>query len=327
MKNLIALLLLALLFSGGLWANTNKVDLNAACRDGVNTPKCDAALDLVFGKESRREDISYVVTLKNLKKCRIERSIPQEEIRYVNQWVDLIQSGSKDDLNRAYNNLGDLIDLTITTSSCYYKVNFTSLFAELLYKLGNPQESILLFIKASKNSGLDSKYKRYLDKSIEKSRKRIEQDQRNNKNIQKIGNATSLENENLVNELRISLDQTLQENRELNEQIKTYIETIRTLEDDIQTQTILLRDLERDRKDVSQKLNDKKEISLVNTNVDILNSILWILILGFGITITILFFLFDQNKKNSTTKKESIEEKDNSHLTNYATIKKNNNNE
>jgi len=45
-------LLLTLLVSGSLWA----VDLDAACRDGVNTPKCQSALDLVFGKETTKED-------------------------------------------------------------------------------------------------------------------------------------------------------------------------------------------------------------------------------------------------------------------------------
>ena len=316
-------LLLTLLVSGGLWADTNKVDLNAACKDGVNTPKCDAALDLVFGKESRREVSSYVVTLKKLKKCRIERSIPQKEIRYVNKWVDLIQSGATDDLNRAYNNLGDLIDLTISTSSCYYKVNFTSLFAELLYRLGNPEEALQLFIKASKNSGLDSKYKSYLDKSIKKSTQRIEQNKRTNKNIQEIENTRDVENDELVKKLRISLDKALQENQKLIEEIKVYAETIKLLENDIQDQTISLRSIEADRQNIFEELNDKQELSLVNSNRDILNSIFWILILGFGITIIILFFLFDQNKNNSSTKKESNEENNTSHLSNYATIKKN----
>ena len=320
-KNLTTLLL-TMLVSGSLWTDTNKVDLNAACKDGVNTPKCDAALDLVFGKESRREVSSYVVTLKKLKKCRIERSIPQKEIRYVNEWVDLIQSGARDDLNRAYNNLGDLIDLTISTSSCYYKVNFTSLFAELLYRLGNPEEALQLFIKASKNSGLDSKYKSYLDKSIKKSTQRIEQNKRTNKNIQEIENTRDLQNDELVKKLRISLDKALQENQKLIEEIEVYAETIKLLENDIQDQTISLRSIEADRQYIFEELNDKQELSLVNSNREILNSIFWILILGFGITIIILFFLFDQNKKNSSTKKESNEENNTSHVSDYATIKK-----
>ena len=321
MKHLTTLLL-TLLVSGSLWTDTNKVDLNAACKDGVNTPKCDAALDLVFGKESRREVSSYVVTLKKLKKCRIERSIPQKEIRYVNKWVDLIQSGTRDDLNRAYNNLGDLIDLTISTSSCYYKVNFTSLFAELLYRLGNPEEALQLFIKASKNSGLDSKYKSYLDKNIKKSTQRIEQNKRTNKNIQEIENTRDLENDELVKKLRISLDKALRENQKLIEEIKVYAETIKLLENDIQDQTISLRSIEADRQDIFEELNDKQELDLVNSNREILNSIFWILILGFGITIIMLFFLFDQNRKNSSTKEDSNEENNTSQLSNYATIKK-----
>ena len=321
MKHLTTLLL-TLLVSGSLWTDTNKVDLNAACKDGVNTPKCDAALDLVFGKESRREVSSYVVTLKKLKKCRIERSIPQKEIKYVNKWVDLIQSGTRDDLNRAYNNLGDLIDLTISTSSCYYKVNFTSLFAELLYRLGNPEEALQLFIKASKNSGLDSKYKSYLDKNIKKSTQRIEQNKRTNKNIQEIENTRDLENDELVKKLRISLDKALRENQKLIEEIKVYAETIKLLENDIQDQTISLRSIEADRQDIFEELNDKQELDLVNSNREILNSIFWILILGFGITIIMLFFLFDQNRKNSSTKEDSNEENNTSQLSNYATIKK-----
>ena len=321
MKHLTSLLL-TLLVSGSLWTDTNKVDLNAACKDGVNTPKCDAALDLVFGKESRREVSSYVVTLKKLKKCRIERSIPQKEIKYVNKWVDLIQSGTRDDLNRAYNNLGDLIDLTISTSSCYYKVNFTSLFAELLYRLGNPEEALQLFIKASKNSGLDSKYKSYLDKNIKKSTQRIEQNKRTNKNIQEIENTRDLENDELVKKLRISLDKALRENQKLIEEIKVYAETIKLLENDIQDQTISLRSIEADRQDIFEELNDKQELDLVNSNREILNSIFWILILGFGITIIMLFFLFDQNRKNSSTKEDSNEENNTSQLSNYATIKK-----
>ena len=66
------LLSLALIISANLWADIcdgpsadkpeykeyckrqdkSKVDLDAACKDDINSSRCDEALDLVFGKES-----------------------------------------------------------------------------------------------------------------------------------------------------------------------------------------------------------------------------------------------------------------------------------
>jgi tetratricopeptide (TPR) repeat protein len=274
-----------------------------------------------ISSEDRMPQYDYVKTLKNLKSCRVGGSILDKEAEDINKWAKVIE---KTETERALKYAQDIFFSTrinrVQNSSCYYRVNYTSLFAETLYKLGDYKSALELYRKALTYRGLDIKYRKYVERGISKSEKKI----RNKPfkyndtigtspptNTKPVSNDDNSENlTRTINELKFSIERLKLENDGLINQIEHNNKKFRSLEYKNKEQSNSIKEL----KEKYRILLDKqgRDISGKNDSPD--PTIFFTLILGFSIIIILLIFYSYRGKEFSS----QIDDNEKESISNYA---------
>ena len=269
-----------------------------------------------ISSEERIPQYDYVKTLKNLKSCRVGGSISDKEAEDINKWAKLIE---KAETERALKYAQDIFSIRISrvqNSSCYYRVNYTSLFAETLYKLGDYKSALELYRKALTYRGLDIKYRKYVERGISKSEEKIRNrpfkyndkistiPPTNTKPVSSNDNSEKLTR--TINELKSSIESLKLENDGLINQIDLNNKKVRSLENKNKEQSNSIKEL----KEKYLILLDEqgRDSSAKNDSSD--PTIFFTLILGFSIIIILLIFYPYRGKELSSqiddNKKESI---------------------
>lgn len=202
--------------------------------------------------------------------------------------------------------------------SCFLRINYTSLYARVLFKLEDYENALALYKKASKYRGVDSKYKKHIKNFISRTENKIE--------IKKIFSSSKLsessrseikpiKESSKTNDFNSLFKNLKKDHEKLIRQIDIADEKINGLESQIQTQSDKL------------KLQESKIVSLsrlIDSNQDIeegqrkrnqkeTNQFFWILIIGLGLFLVqmILYFKKDDNKLSGQTfKHEEAVDKD-----------------
>jgi len=187
--------------------------------------------------------------------------------------------------------------------SCFLRINYTSLYARVLFKLEDYENALALYKKASKYRGVDSKYKKHIKNFISRTENKIE--------IKKIFSSSKL-SESSRSEIKPikessktndfnSLFKNLKKDQEkLIRQINTAEEKINGLESQIQTQSDKLQLQNNKIISLSRLIDSNQDIEEVKgeRNQQESNQFFWILIIGFGLLLMqmILYFKKDDNK-------------------------------
>ena len=252
------------------------------------------------------------------KNCTLREYRDDKEVEGINKiaaWVN--KDESLDELKTTERILINRI-LSSKNLSCYLRINYTSLYARVLFKSEDYENALALYKKASNYRGVDNKYKKHIKNFISRTESKIEikelfssskPSESSRLKIKPIKESSKTTDFN-------SLFKNLKKDQEkLIRQIDIAEGKIKVLERQIQTQSDKL------------KLQNNKIISLsrlIDSNQDIeegqgernqqeSNQFFWILIIGFGLLLMqmILYFKKDDDKlKGKEFKHEEAIDKD-----------------
>ena len=190
---------------------------------------------------------------------------------------------------------------------CFYRINYTSLYAKLLYKLKDYEKALTLYKKVSDYRGLNKEYKKHIKNMILETESKIRTKKVFNTSIKSKSSEakTNATQESLIiNNLRSLLENSMEAQEKLISQVDIAATNIQKLENKIQVQIEELKIQRNEISSLSELRDNKKEVREMQdkNNQENLSSIYWVMIIGFGTLILMqIFFSFKEDtKKNSS---------------------------
>ena len=278
--------------------------------------------------------------LLDQKNCKLNAFTVKKEAKDINKLAGWVKEDKTRLEHKTTQNILTNKILNSGELNCFYRINYTSLYAEVLYKLKDYENALALFKKASNYRELDNDYKQYIKKAILRTKNKIINKESINlsDSLRSTKVKTSTSNQSLIiDDLRFLLANSKKDQEKLMNQITLSVLKVKSLEeqnhallnklkakddeirvssereDNKKVRVVELRNIiEEQNHALSNKLKAKdneirvlsegednkkvREVEFRNTIEGNLDSIFWVMIIGFGTLILMLIFLI--NKKD-----------------------------